>query len=70
VPPGGGGNTFRAFDKKTGKVVAEIDLPAGTTGAPMTYVHNRTQYIVVAIAGLDHAPEFVALAVAGRASSQ
>jgi hypothetical protein len=36
----------------------------------MTYVHNRTQYIVVAIAGLDHAPEFVALAVGRSSSSQ
>jgi glucose dehydrogenase len=70
VPPGGGGPKFRAFDKKTGKVVAEIDLPAGTTGAPMTYVHNRTQYIVAAIAGTNYAPEFVALAVGAGSSSR
>jgi glucose dehydrogenase len=61
VPPHGGGNMFRAYDKKTGKVVAAIELPAGTTGAPMTYVHDKKQYIVVAIAGVDHEPEFVAL---------
>jgi len=36
----------------------------------MTYVHNRTQYIVVAIAGLDHEPEFVALTVGTTTSSQ
>ena len=61
VPPHGGGNMFRAYDKKTGKVVAAIELPAGTTGAPMTYIHDKKQYIVVAIAGVDHEPEFVAL---------
>jgi hypothetical protein len=36
----------------------------------MTYVYNRTQYIVVAIAGVDYAPEFVALAVAAGSSSR
>jgi len=34
----------------------------------MSYVHNRTQYIVVAIAGI--APEFVALAVGATPSFQ
>ena len=32
---------FRAFDKATGEVLAEIELPAGTTGAPITYMHER-----------------------------
>jgi glucose dehydrogenase len=70
VPPHGGGNMFRAYDKKTGRVVASIELPAGTTGAPMTYVHGKTQYIVVAIAGVDHEPEFVALTAGRPAASQ
>jgi quinoprotein glucose dehydrogenase len=34
------GKKFRAYDKATGKVIAEVDLPSGTTGAPMTYVHK------------------------------
>ncbi len=62
IPPGGGGPRLRAFDKKTGRVVAEIPLPAGATGAPMTYGHGGRQYIVVAVADEDHAPELVALA--------
>ena len=37
TPPGGGGRKLRAFDKATGKVVWETELPAGATGAPMTY---------------------------------
>ena len=59
IPPGGGGTRIRAFDKRTGRVVAEIPLPAGATGAPMTYLHAGRQYIVVAVADEDHAPELV-----------
>jgi quinoprotein glucose dehydrogenase len=54
---------FRAFDKQTGQVRAEIPLPAGTTGAPMTYLHRGKQYIVVAVGGREHDPEWVALGV-------
>jgi quinoprotein glucose dehydrogenase len=54
---------FRAYDKQTGEIVAEMALPAGTTGAPMTYLHNGRQYIVVAIGGIDESPEFIALSL-------
>jgi len=54
---------FRAFDKATGEVLAEIKLPAGTTGAPMTYLHDGKQYIVVAVGGRDAEPEWVALSL-------
>ena len=54
---------FRAYDKQTGAVVAELELPAGTTGAPMTYMHEGRQYIVVAIGGLREVPEWIALSV-------
>ena len=46
-----GGKWFRAFDKKTGAIVWEMELPAGTSGAPMTYLHNGKQYIVIAVGG-------------------
>ena len=61
TPRGGGGNKFRAYDKATGDVVWETELAAGTTGAPMSYLWNGKQYIVVAIGGVDHAAEWVAL---------
>jgi quinoprotein glucose dehydrogenase len=54
---------FRAYDKATGEVVAELELPAGTTGAPMTYMHGGKQYIVVAVGGPNAPPEFIALAL-------
>ena len=63
TPPGGGGKKFRAYDKATGEVLWETDLPAGTTGAPMTYMHGGRQYIVVAIGSREHAPEYIALSL-------
>jgi quinoprotein glucose dehydrogenase len=43
------GRKFRAYDKATGKVLGEMDLPSGTTGAPMTYMHKGKQCIVVPV---------------------
>jgi quinoprotein glucose dehydrogenase len=63
TPPGGGGTKFRAYDKASGAVLWETALPAGTTGAPMTYMHKGKQYIVVAIGSTGHPAEFVALAL-------
>ena len=54
---------FRAYDKKTGRVLWEKDLDAGTTGAPMSYMYQGKQYIVVAVGGVKHSPELVALAL-------
>lgn len=61
-----GGNMIRAYDKKTGAVVAEVELPSKSTGAPMTYMHKGTQYIVTAVATREHPAELVALAVPPR----
>ena len=58
-----GGNMLRAYDKASGKVVAEIELPSKSTGAPMTYMHKGTQYIVTAVSTAKHPAELVALAV-------
>ena len=63
IAPGHGGNGFKALDKATGATLWRIELPAGTTGAPITYMFDGKQYIVVAIGDQDHAPEFVALAL-------
>ena len=60
---GSGGNKFRAHDKATGEVVAEIELPANQTGLPMTYMHEGRQYIVMAVGARGHPGELVALAL-------
>ena len=63
VPPLGGGRMFRAYDKATGRVLWQTELPAGTSGAPMTYMHDGTQYVVVAVSARDHDGELIAFAV-------
>ena len=42
---------IRAFDKKTGKVVWEYQLPAGGYATPITYEVNGKQYIAIAAGG-------------------
>jgi glucose dehydrogenase len=62
-PRGSGGNKFRAYDKATGKVVWETDLPAGTTGAPMSYMYKGKQYVLVAVGDAKHPGVWVALGI-------
>lgn len=59
----GGGTGFRAYDKATGRVVWEIDLPANATGTPMTYMHHGKQFIVVAVMNRSYPPSLVALSL-------
>jgi quinoprotein glucose dehydrogenase len=60
---GGGGPMFYAYDKATGAVVHEIQLPASTCGNPMTYMVNGKQYIVVAVGAQNFPAELVALSL-------
>jgi quinoprotein glucose dehydrogenase len=62
-PAGAGGNMFRALDKKTGRIVHEMPLPAMATGVPMTYMVNGRQFIVVAVGATGVPAELVALAL-------
>ena len=50
-----------AYDKATGKLLAEIPLPANATGAPMTYMSNGKQQIVFAVGGSNLTEELLAL---------
>jgi quinoprotein glucose dehydrogenase len=63
APRGSGGPMFRAYDKQSGEVIAELELPANQSGLPMTYMTNGTQYIVMAVSGRGHPSELVAIAV-------
>ena len=58
-----GGPWFRAYDKTSGEVVWEIEMEAGTTNPPVSYVYNGRQYLLVAIGDSRHAPEMVAFAL-------
>jgi quinoprotein glucose dehydrogenase len=59
----GGGRMFRAHNKQTGKIIAELELPAKQTGLPMTYAIDGVQYIVVPVGDTGHPGELVALRV-------
>jgi quinoprotein glucose dehydrogenase len=47
----GGRALWYAADKATGERVGAIEIPAPTSTAPMTYLHDGVQYIVLPIAG-------------------
>ena len=59
--PNSGGPILRAYDKRTGDILSEFELPAHQTGVPMTYMLGGQQYIVVAVGARDHPAELVAL---------
>ncbi len=58
---GSGGPMFRAYDKKSGKVVWEKELPNIVTGGPMTYMVGGKQYIAVTISSRGKPAEVIAL---------
>jgi quinoprotein glucose dehydrogenase len=43
--------TFRAFDKDTGKTLWQIKLPFGGNATPSTYMINGRQYVVISAGG-------------------
>ena len=57
------GAMLRAYDKKTGKEVGAVFMPAPQSGSPMTYMHNGKQYIVVAVSGGPSSGEYIAYAL-------
>ena len=62
----GGGSKFRAHDKQTGEILAEIDLGMNQSGVPMTYAVGGEQYIVVAVGAQSQGGELVALKLGAR----
>jgi glucose dehydrogenase len=52
---------LRAYDKASGKVLWDFALPAGATGAPMTYMVGGKQYIVVPVGNADYGGAWIAL---------
>jgi len=59
----GGSPVFRAHDKHTGNIIAEIKLPATQAGQPITYSHNGKQYIAMFVGDGKSPGELVALAL-------
>tara|TARA_B100000686_G_C16154406_1_gene648353 strand:+ start:139 stop:579 length:441 start_codon:yes stop_codon:yes gene_type:complete len=57
----GGRPVFYAHDKQTGERIGQIDMPAPASVAPMTYLHEGVQHIIVPISGQGTASSFLAL---------
>ena len=54
------GAMLRAYDKASGKDAGAVYMPAPEGGAPMTYLFNGKQYIVVAVSGGAYSGELIA----------
>jgi quinoprotein glucose dehydrogenase len=52
-----------AYDKATGKVLGEVELPRNATAAPITYEANGKQFLVVATGGANLPAELIALSL-------
>ena len=52
-----------AYDKATGRLLAEIVLPANAGGAPMTYMAGGKQFIAFPVGGSNIPEELIALAL-------
>ena len=58
------GAMLRAYDKRNGKEVGAVLMPAPQSGSPMTYMVEGKQYIVVAVSGGPYSGEYIAYALA------
>jgi quinoprotein glucose dehydrogenase len=59
------GAMLRAYDKATGNRVGALFMPAGEGGAPMTYMVDGKQYLVIAISGGNYSGELLAFRLPG-----
>jgi quinoprotein glucose dehydrogenase len=57
------GAMLRAYDKRTGKEVGAVFMPAPQSGSPMTYMVNGRQFIVVAVSGGPYSGEYLAFSL-------
>jgi quinoprotein glucose dehydrogenase len=63
TPDGKRGSMLRAYDKRTGRELAALQLPAPQSGSPMTYMLGDKQYLVIAVSGNDYPGELIAYRV-------
>jgi quinoprotein glucose dehydrogenase len=65
-----GDPVFRAHDKLTGEIIAEIDIPATQSGPPSTYMVNGRQFIVMMVTDGESPAELIALALPRSSESE
>jgi quinoprotein glucose dehydrogenase len=52
-----------AYDKKSGRLLAEVPLPVNASGAPMTYMVGGRQYVAFPVGGANIPEELLALSL-------
>ncbi len=57
------GPTMRAFNKDTGEVITEMELPSNQVGLPFTYEHEGKQYMGMFVGGGGYPAELVMYAL-------
>ena len=62
-PREAGGKMLRAYDKRTGEILGELELPGNQTSVPMSYEHAGKQYVLLAVGLREQPGEIVALAL-------
>ena len=63
------GAMLRAYDKKDGREVGAVFMPAPQSGSPMTYMLDGRQYIVVAVSGGSYSGEWLAFTLPGASGN-
>jgi quinoprotein glucose dehydrogenase len=61
----GGKGALAAYDKRTGEVVGQVDLPGTPVGTPMTYEIDGTQYLALTVRVGRNAGTLISLKWAG-----
>jgi len=69
LEPNGERKLLYVFDKRTGKLLREIELDGGSAAPPMTYMHQGKQYVVLGV-GAGQTAELVALSLPAGSSRQ
>lgn len=54
---------LRAFDKRTGRFLGEVELPRHPTGAPITYLAGGKQFVAIPVGGSGKPAELIAVAL-------
>ncbi len=57
----GGDPHFYAYDKATGEIIADLEIPGTQTSLPMTYMHEDEQYVVFTVCGGGQPAQLIAM---------
>ncbi|MDG2304668.1 MAG: PQQ-binding-like beta-propeller repeat protein [Candidatus Binatia bacterium] len=61
---------LRAYDKSSGALLGEVELPATARGCPLTYLHDGKQYVVMSTGSDERDPSLLALTLPAGSGDQ